>query len=243
MTTNLPAFVQEFTDLPKPSDYRELVVMPCPKFRQFAAKHGEASTITLITMILTEVAGLMRFTVTGDMITAAAEIIYQEWPDTKMSDLHLFKRKVLSGAIGGKLFGNDTRTMCELWREYYSTREDVFADDREAKYIEEKKSYQEGWDKLMGSMPEKYKALRKIEEDKRSLKVYQANASKLTLEGLCREYGVSYDRLVQNARADCLEQIKAQNSEVDLEWYLGFHLKSVLQHVRKSYENLMAYNE
>lgn len=238
--SNFPAIVGQFQQIQKPDTYMDIVKCPSPKFAVFVKIHGRESLKALIALVINEVANLLRFETNPAMIEAAAEIIIKDWPDTKLSDLKMFKDDMIRGKIGGKLYGFDARTIVECWKDYYALREDVFAEDREARYNEEKKQFNEAFEKLSGSMPEKYKQAAKEGSDKRSLREYQANTSMRTLEGICEEYAVSYDVLLKNAKEECQERWN-EASGVDFDWYLDFHLKSILAHVRKCYENLIAY--
>lgn len=236
--SNMPAIIKSFEVIQKPETYRDIVNCPSPKFKPFIAQYGVEPLKALICKVIMEAANMLRFDTSPDMISGAAELIITDFPDTKLSDLKMFKDDIIRGKVGGKLFGFDSRNIYECWKEYYALREDVFAEDREEKYQEQKKEYNEAWGRM--AMPEKYAILRKAGEDRTSLKAYQANTSNMSLERICEEYGVSFETVKKNAEKDCAEAW-TEDSGVDFEWYVEWHLKSVLMHVRKCYENLLQY--
>ncbi len=69
---------------------------------------------------------------------------------------------------------------------------------------------------------------------------YQSTIEHKSIERICEHYGLSYANLEQNAADECKENW-TEESGIDWEWYYDFHMKRVAAHVRKSYENLIAY--
>src|SRR5688572_3376421 len=111
----LPAFMVEFNTLPKPTTYTDLLSCTSAKLRPFAAKYGNPALEAVISSVLIKLAGSLGKTIDGEHIAEVAEYIIDDFPDTKLSDFHLFKKQMLRGEIGGQvgdqLWQLNTRTL------------------------------------------------------------------------------------------------------------------------------------
>lgn len=226
----LPAHLAEYQAIKTPEDYTALVKCESPKFLPFAAKHGEDLTIGLLSSVLTDICGLMRFEVQNRMIQVAAEIIFHEFPDTKMSDLKMFRREMLAGNIRVTRFGVDTPTLVQAFREYYAAREEHFCQAREDRHKAEKQQERmelEGNDK----MREVYARMRARAAQEREQAAYQAKVRSMTLEQICEAEGINYAILERSVREECAPMI---TPEIDAEAYVQFQLKRIELEARKS---------
>lgn len=230
----------EFQKTETPSTLPELIASSSMKLRRYEREFGRTSLISGVSLILTDISQHLRFDVSLDMVKVAAELIIEDFPDTKIDDFHLFRKKVLSGATGGKLFGWDTRTICETWREYYAWREDAFAEAREDKWRQEKKAEMEGSALTSEQMAKVYAKMSKDGQDKLQNDKLRAKYRDLTLKQICFEESIDYDQLEKEQILICQERMK-DFPDIDFDLYLANHMRSIMMEVKKYPERLYNY--
>lgn len=218
--------VRDFKALSKPTHYTDLIDCTSAKLRQFAAKYGNGALEAVLSSVLVGMADSLGKDIKGEHISEVAEFIIEDYPDTKLSDFHLFKMQMLKGEIGGQvrdqLWQLNTRTIILAWREYYAKREDVFAEHRERRHIEEKKAYQDGLvQSYRNSSPEvkdmMNRAIEKLEERKRSWSEESKPITQnMKLEEIAESQGIDLEVLAETIRRKALENIGTGIPEVAL---------------------------
>lgn len=205
----LPTAELEFKAVVKPKEYTDLIDCQSPKFLPFIDRYGLESLETIISITLTSLSEGLGFTVSGEMLCDSAELIIQEYPDTKLSDLLLFKSQMLIGRIGGqvedKLWRWNTRSILQAWGEYYANREDIFCDYREQKNVEAKAEYNSGFARsFANATPEqqdKHKEyLQKLEQSHKEKReqverMKEQLPQKMTLEEIAEFEGIDLGEL------------------------------------------------
>lgn len=218
--------VSEFKAIAKPTAYTDLVNCSSAKLRPFAAKYGNSALEAVISSVLVGLSGSLGKPLNGEHIAEVAEYIIDDYPDTKLSDFHLFKKQMLRGEIGGQvgdqLWQLNTRTLIQAWREYYAKREDVFADAREQRHNEEKKAYQDGFIDAYRNSPQHIKdqmnrTVQMLEEKKRSWsEENETIKSKMTLDEIAESEGIDIQVLAEAIRRNALKNIDSGIPEAAL---------------------------
>ena len=214
--TWLPSPVAEFNAVQKPREYTDLIKCQSPKFPAFIRQYGRPALQDIFSLTVTQLSEGLGLPITGGQVDDAVDIIIDEYPDTKLSDLLLFKRQMLRGTLGGqvddKLWKWNTRSICQAWADYYAKREDVFCEHREQKHNEAKQEYNSGIAKAFANatpeQQEKHREqLRRNEETKAKLSIGTQNDTipqRATLEDLARLEGIDPELLAKEIRRRAL---------------------------------------
>lgn len=211
----MPSAVAEFQAVVKPREYADLLQCKSPKFLPFMDRYGRVALEEIFARAIMELSEGLGQSVSGSMVGDAVDLIIDDYPDTKLSDILMFKRDVLSGKVGGQVGDNiwkwNTRAILQAWGEYYAKREDVFCEAREQRINEEKRAYQNGLvEAYRNASPETKKMiqettakLEKLAEDKRAKyeESKQIIPTKLTLEEIAVSEGIDL-----NALAEAIQQ-------------------------------------
>ncbi len=229
-----PPQIVEFKAVAQPRTYRDVVACSSRKFPAFAKDHGEEALEAVVIMVLSRITEALAYDIRPVMIIESARAIIQDWPDTKLSALLMFKNEILSGRVGGKLFRWDARVIVECWREYYLNQENEFADFREKQWELQKKKEGEP-DPLPGSYPptlnpEEFKMLpsesqaallKQFKEAKQNLADLGAKELKafrdrkarasMSLEQLCNLYEIDFKKVEAAILEDYIEALKKTN--------------------------------
>lgn len=238
---NTPTYLIEFVESGKPNDYTDLIVSKSPKFLPFISQHGKMALKGLIGLVFTEISNLLRFETNSAMIDAAADVIIQDFPDTKLDDLKMFKDDMIRGKVGGKLFGWDARTIVECWQDYYAKREDVFAAAREAKFAEEKRQYQESYIASSDKIKDLYAGLRQSASQQRLEQSYREKVRTMTLEEICTEAKLDYSAVMENIKEQARTDWADSGMELTFELYLDVLTHKILLEARKNVDALGRY--
>lgn len=211
----MPTASEEFKAITKPREYTDLVSCQSPKFLPFINRYGRPALEELFGRVVMDIADGLGVSISGNMVADAVDLIVDDFPDTKLSDLLMFKRDVLGGKVGGqvddKLWKWNTRAIVQAWGEYYAKREDAFCDAREQRYAEEKRQYQDGFAKAFAhatpEQQEKHREwLKKMEAAANSRRVKEEEAKaiipqKLTLEEIAAAEGIDMVKLAGAIKA------------------------------------------
>ena len=224
----MPTAREEFMAIAKPREYSDLITCQSPKFLPFMDRYGRPALEELFGRVILDVADGLGVTISGNMVADAVDLIVDEFPDTKLSDILLFKRDVLKGSVGGqvddKLWKWNTRAIVQAWGEYYARREDAFAEHREARYTEDKKAYADGFAKAYrNASPDIQK---QIQESTARFEAQQAAKrktwedkpfdSKRSLEEIAQDHGIDLTVLAETIRRKALDNVDAGIPEVAL---------------------------
>lgn len=138
----LPTALDEFRAISKPREYKDLIKCQSPKFPAFTAQYGRTALEAIFEEVVTDLSQGLGLPVSGTMVADSVDIIIDEYPEAKLSDLLLFKRLMLKGDIGGqvgdKLWKWNTRTICQAWGEYYDNSTEAIRAEIDRKHQENK---------------------------------------------------------------------------------------------------------
>ena len=224
----MPTAREEFMAIAKPREYSDLITCQSPKFLPFMDRYGRPALEELFGRVILDVADGLGVTISGNMVADAVDLIVDEFPDTKLSDILLFKRDVLKGSVGGqvddKLWKWNTRAIVQAWSEYYARREDAFAEHREARYNEDKKAYADGFAKAYrNASPDIQKQIQEStarfeaqQSAKRKTWEDKPFDSKRSLEEIAQDHGIDLTVLAETIRRKALENVDTGIPEVAL---------------------------
>ena len=229
--SSVPAFLREFEHTPVPTTYKDLVSCTGMKLKPFEAKYGKNALSAVISSELMRICKLMSFETTSEMVVAATDLIISDYPDTKLSDFKMFANDVLRGKVGGKLFRWDTRVILEAWAQYYSFREEVFAEAREERYKAEKKAYNDAYDKApdVRDMKKEYEALKRQGELEAKIRTYKLMSIKM----ICELEGADYETLLLTCEADC-RKVWTEDAVISFDDYFKLHMIRVANEIRRN---------
>lgn len=244
--SNLPDYVREFQEVMRPNTYTDLITCKSAKLRPFAAKYGNKALEDILMGVLSGLSEGLGLSVSAVMLSDAATLIIQEYPDTKLSDFLLFKNEMLLGRIGGQigdqLWKWNTRTITLAWAEYYEKREDAFSEHREHQNDEYKHQYKTGLARAFANASPESRELIKSTADKldRLVKSKRISADrdrpvpieKMELHEVCAEKGIPYDRIFNIVAEKCRQEFN-EDIGISFETFLALRLKAVLFSVRK----------
>lgn len=236
--------------------YDQAILAPTPKLSKITEVHGHDIALGLVAAVLTEISTLLSFPVTSAMIEAAADIIAQRWNDVKVSDLILFKSKVISGEIGGQLYRLDARTFTMLFDEYYTKRLDVVEGLLERKNTVPLRGKDEGLmtmeqilkskpvektpDQLKAEKEAMYGKLKQNAEEKHDREKWQAKSKNMDLETMCKVLEVSHDEVKRIALEDCKEAWD-ESCAMPFDVHFKNHMQRLQNEGRKDSAVLLAY--
>jgi len=253
--SGLPAFIVEFQAITKPTTYTDIVSCTSAKLRPFTAKYGLPAMKELISFVLLKLASSLGKPIDGEHLEEVAEYIIEDFPDTKLSDFHMFRKEMLRGSIGGQvgdqLWHLNTRTLNQAWAEYYARREDVFCEAREQRYQEEKRQYNDGFARSFANaspetqqkhrewvakMAEKI-AIRDEEKAQKSI------PQKLTLEQIAESEGIDTVKLAEAIQTAATTRQIEENLKIPMMLILQAEMASVLFNARQDGKFLHGYIE
>lgn len=243
----LPTPIAEFQAVSKPKEYTDIIQCQSPKFLPFINQYGRQALQDVFTMTVVQLSDGLGLPIMGGQIDDAVDIIIDDFPDTKLSDLLLFKRQMLRGGIGGqvddKLWKWNTRSICQAWSDYYAKREDVFCDYREQKHLEAKQGYNTGFAKsLANATPEQlekhreYVAKLEAATKAKHIKDEEAKAiipAKLTLEQIAAHEGIDILKLSEAIKAKAERRRVEENLTIPMMLILQAEMASTLYEARQ----------
>ncbi len=243
----LPTAAAEFKAVIKPREYTDLISCQSPKFMPFIKMYGRPALEELFGRVVMDIAEGLGVSISGNMVADAIELIVDDFPDTKLSDILMFKRDVLGGKVGGqvddKLWKWNTRAIIQAWGEYYARREDVFCDERERRYQEDKQSYNTGFAKsFANATPEQqerhreYVAKLEATQAKRNAETEKAKEiipAKLNLEQIAESEGVDMVSLAGAIRKRAEKRQAEENLTIPMMLILQAEMASALYEARQ----------
>lgn len=243
----MPTPIAEFQAVSKPKEYTDLIECRSPKFMPFINRYGRQALQDIFSMTLVQLSDGLGLPVQGGQIDDAVDLIIDDYPDTKLSDLILFKREMLKGKLGGqvddKLWKWNTRSICQAWGEYYAKREDAFCEVRERKYSQEKNEFNTGLARsFANASPEQKEKHRefvaKMEQLAESKRVkYEDEKAvirqKLTIEEIAESEGVDFEELAGAIRSKAERRQAEENLSVPIMLLLQAEMASTLFEARK----------
>lgn len=217
----------------RPVSFQDAIMSPTPKLEKISEAYGHDYAAGLVAATLTELTIVLSFDVSAPMIEAAADSIAQRWPDVRISDLKLFKTKVMSGEIGGQLYRLDARTFCLMFDEYYQKRFDVMDGLLDRKNTASLRVEGDGV-LPVEQVVKAYDTLKAKAEKERADKKHRDKVKNMTLEEICLESKLPYqsikDGIREQAETDFAE---AGDIELVFETYLDILERKVLDEARK----------
>lgn len=248
----MPTALDEFKAITKPREYTDLIKCQSPKFLPFINRYGRPALEELFGRVVMDVAEGLGVTISGNMVADAVDLIVDEFPDTKLSDLLMFKRDLLGGKVGGqvddKLWKWNTRAIVQAWGEYYAKREDAFCDYREQRHNEAKQEYAGGFAKaLANASPEQLEKHReyvaKLEKSAEVKRVVQEKAkeiipAKLTLEQIAAHEGIDILKLSEAIKAKAEKRRVEEGLTIPMMLILQAEMASTLYEARQDVKYL-----
>lgn len=241
----MPTPAAEFKAVARPKEYADLITCRSPKFPQFVNRYGRAALEELFGRVILEISEGLGLTISGTMASDAVGLIIDDFPDTKLSDMLMFKRDVLGGKVGGqvddKLWKWNTRAIVQAWGEYYARREETFCEHRENRIRQDKSEYNAGIAKAYANatpvQQERHREYLKNIEKKQSeirAKVEHAKDAipqKMDLYEIAISQGVNLGRLAEviNTRAEA----RRNGSSEPLALFVAAEMAAVLFEARK----------
>lgn len=243
----MPTPLAEFQAIAKPREYIDLLTCQSPKFMPFINRYGRSALEEIFGRVVMDLSEGLGVSVSGTMVSDAVDLIIDGFPDTKLSDLLMFKRDVLGGKVGGqvddKLWKWNTRAIVQAWGEYYAKREDVFCDAREQRYKEDKAAYNSGFAKsLANATPEQLEKHReyvaKLEATTKARQIAQEEAKsvipgKLSLEQIAEREGIDATILAEAIKAKAERRRVDENLTIPMLLILQAEMASVLYEARQ----------
>jgi hypothetical protein len=244
----MPTPLAEFQAIVKPREYTDLLTCQSPKFLPFINRYGRPALEEIFGRVILDLSEGLGISISGTMASDAVELIIDDFPDTKLSDLLMFKRDVLGGKVGGqvddKLWKWNTRAIIQAWSEYYARREDVFCEAREQRYNEEKRAYADGFAKsFANATPEQQQKHRdwvaKMEAVTNAKRVKEEEAKavipqKLSLEQIADTEGIDMERLAAAIRSRAEQRQKDENLTIPMMIILQGEMAKVLFAARQN---------
>lgn len=188
-------FVKHESNLPTPAGRNELIAADSRQFIYVQKVYGPKAIVGIISTALSKTCLYLNMEVREEMVIKAAEIIVEDYPDSKIADLKMFEGWVMRSPR--KMFRLDTRELVLMYRDYYAWREEAFAEHRESRHKERKKELENGDIPTDEKMAEIYRNMKYQAKEKMAKEQRDQEIKFKTAEEICAIAGVSYEEVYE----------------------------------------------